>query len=224
MENNKISKDKDITAEKILDEIEGNKNLKESDEKQNKQLRNIFIGVGLFVMFIILLFLINYLATNSKYEEVKFNEIREGNLLLYHTSIPLFDNVSGEYYADYNFYLRNNPKKLKEVEFNGTFVLKDFIVINSEEDYNCDGDGIIAIVNLKNLYEATGATMIKDEKASCDPFGRYTYLSLKAGNETEIQQISESCYVLSVNNCEILEVTERYMLEMFIDINKNLKN
>lgn len=195
------------------------KNLKE----QNKQLKNLFIGIGIFVVLI----LIGVLFVNSvrqvKYDGVDFEVIREGDLIFYNTKIPLYDS-NGEHYANHNFFLRNDPKDLEDVEFNGELELKNLILLNSEEDFNCDGDGIIAVANLKQLFEILGAKVIKDENSACDSEERYTYINLKSGDKTKIEQIGPACYDILINNCEILEGTERFMLETFIQFNNQLNN
>jgi len=94
-------------------------------------------------------------------------------------------------------------------------------VISFEKDFNCDGDAIIAVANLAKLHEVLGISLIRDENATCD--SRYTYLRLQEGDKTSIEKIGENCYILNVNNCEILKVTERYMLEMFVRYNEATK-
>ena len=41
--------------------------------------------------------------------------------------------------------------------------------------------------------------------------------------KTNIEQLTESCYNININNCEILGGTERFMLDLFIKINGNIK-
>jgi len=43
----------------------------------------------------------------------------------------------------------------------------------------------------------------------------YTILSFKASNESGIEQINNGCYVLNVANCDIMNVTERFMLGVY---------
>jgi len=123
--------------------------------------------------------------------------------------------------AEYNFYLRNDPRKLDEgVSFNGNLSLAQNLVLNSTEDFNCDGFGIIATANLVNLYKVSGINVIKDQNATCDSEGRYAFINLQKGSETRIDKVGPACYNVNISNCEILEATERLMLESFIEINK----
>ena len=210
-------KDKNLSAEEALNEIEGKPN-KTQTEQERKQLRNVLLGLGIFVILIILaVFFINSIKS-FEYKETKFDIVREGDLILYNTKVALF-NEKGEHYQNYNFFLRNDPRKSK-VNFNGELELKKLVVINSEEEFNCDGDGIIAVLNLRQLYEILGAKVVKDENATCDSEGKYMYINLKEGKETRIEQTGTACYDILINNCEILEGTEKFMVETFAEINE----
>lgn len=218
-ENKKIEDEdkKDISAEEALNEIEGKPN-KIQMERERKQLRNVLLGLGIFVILIIAaVFFINSIKS-FEYKETKFNIVREGDLILYNTKVALF-NENGEHYQNYNFFLRNDPRKSK-VDFNGELELKKLAVLNSEEEFNCDGDGIIAILNLRQLYEILGAKVIKDENAACDSEGKYMYINLKEGEKTKIEQTGSACYDILINNCEILEGTEKFMVETFAKVNE----
>ncbi|HLD38025.1 MAG TPA: hypothetical protein VJA20_01135 [Candidatus Nanoarchaeia archaeon] len=210
-------KDKNLSAEEALNEIEGKPN-KTQTEQERKQLRNVLLGLGIFVILIILaVFFINSIKS-FEYKETKFDIVREGDLILYNTKVALF-NEKGEHYQNYNFFLRNDPRKSK-VNFNGELELKKLVVINSEEEFNCDGDGIIAVLNLRQLYEILGAKVVKDENATCDSEGKYMYINLKEGKETRIEQTGTACYDILINNCEILEGTEKFMVETFAKVNE----
>ena len=216
-DDNKKVENKEISAEEALNEIEGKPN-KEKLEQEKRQLRNVLLGLGIFVIVLVLaVFFINSIKS-FEYKNTKWDIVREGNLILYNTKIALV-NEKGENYMNYNFFLRNDPRKLN-VDFNGELEIKELAVINSEEEFNCDGDGIIAVQNLKILYEMIGTKVIKDENATCDSEGRYMYLNLKSGDKTKIEQTGDACYDIIINNCEILQGTERFMVETFAKINE----
>src|SRR3989344_7020726 len=218
-ENKKIEeeKKKDISAEEALNEIEGKPN-KVQMERERKQLRNVLLGLGIFVILIILAVFFIRSIKSFEYEGTKFDIVKEGNLILYNTKVALF-NENGEHYQNYNFFLRNDTRKLK-VDFNGELELKKLVVINSSVEFNCDGDGIIAVLNLRQLYEILGAKVIKDENATCSSEGEYMYINLKEGEETKIEQTGTACYDILINNCEILEGTEKFMVETFAKVNE----
>ena len=189
---------------------------KEQIKQENKLLRNILIFVGVLVVVIVLVVLFVKSIRNFEYEGVDFEVVQEGELILHRTSIPVI--YQGEE-KDYNFYLRNDPRKSK-VDFNEELILMENAVLNMSQDFNCDGEGVIAIANLVQLYRVAGINLMQDENANCDSNGQYMFISIKEGEETRMEKVGPVCYDLYVNNCEILEVTEKLMVETFIELNK----
>ncbi len=202
-------------------------------EEQIKKEREIFKIIIIAMIGFVLMFFIVYMIINSMN---KFNvggvifEIDTKDIAgktIYKTSLPVADknDITGKAVsAYYNFYLRNDPRKLeKEVPFYGVMYLKKNMVINMTKDFNCEGDGIIGMANLLTLYKTIGTTVIKDENASCDRAGRYAYLTIEEGNETYIDRIGPACYNIYIKDCEILEGTEKFMLETLIEVNKEIK-
>ncbi len=199
------------------------KTTKKLIKTENKQLRNILIGLGI----IIILFVAGYFYIDSirniEYEGVKFTTIKEegfgeeGYLILYNAKIPFY-NEDGEHYRNHNVYLRNNPNDLKKIEFEGELIIKENMVINSEEEFKCEGYGNLAVANLADIYNVIGTKVIKDESATCDEQGRYMYLNLKRGNENRIEKYGPVCYNIIIKDCEVLKSTERFMIETLAKI------
>jgi hypothetical protein len=190
-------------------------------KEQNRLLRNTFITIGIILAaFLVILFLNNY-SKSFDYQGVKFYTDKEAiqGITLYRTSLPaVYQNKS----AAYNVYLRNSPFELAKIPFDGQVDFMPNMVINTTDELNCNGDGMIAIANIVNLYEFIGTKVIRDENASCDPQGRYTYLKITPSNTTEIKETGPECYEIDVANCEILKGTERYLLESLVELNKKL--
>ncbi len=187
----------------------------EQRKKENKQLKSILIGIGIiFLAFIFFIFFTNALA-NFKYKGVEFKVIKDNGLIFYNTAFPIY-SPTGEHTADYNFYLRNDPRKLKDIPFNGNYTLMENMVINITGEFNCDGDGVIAVANLVKVHEFFGTKVIRDENATCDELGRYTFVRITEGNETKIEQFGPACYNIYVKDCEILPATERFIIEVFV--------
>ena len=216
MAKKKITKKKE-TKKDLQEEKEKRIQKKEQIKSENLILKNLFMGVGIIIIIGFAIFFFNSQAKNFEYEGVKFKIVKEGDLVLYQTSIPV---IYQEKKVPYNFYLRNDPRKLSKIPFEGDINLAPILVINSTEDFHCDGDGIIAVANLLNLYKISGIEVIKDENATCDSEGKYAFLQIQAGNETSIEKFGPSCYNIYVNNCEILKALERLMIESFIEMNK----
>ena len=193
-----------------------NKQIKE----ENKVLKKILIGLGVLILVLIAgYFIINSLSS-FKYKGVNFNIIKEGEILFYHTSFPLKYNGND---VNYNVYLRNDPRKLEDVQFNGNITLMEMMVINNTDGFVCDGDGGIAMYNFKQIVNAIGITTMQDPNASCDPQGRYTFIKIDKGDITEIKQTGHSCYEFYVSNCEILKVTEKFLVETLVKFNEQTK-
>ncbi len=210
---------KKTKKKKVLEEEKTPK--KEQIKAENKILRNFLIGICVLALGILLIYIIFQAMTSFEYQGVEFKVVNEGDLVFYNTEFPLF-NQNGEHIADYNFYIRKDPRKLDEIPFEGgDLVLAKTLALQSEEEFHCDGDGIIAIANLVKLYQILNINVVRDENATCDSLGRYTLIRLKSGNETKVEKIGNSCYNIVINDCEILEGTERMMLETFIQIKNN---
>lgn len=192
------------------------KEKKKEKTKQNKTLRNIFVFIGVFLLVFALVFIIMGIRNKPDYRGVTFNVIKEGELTFYQTAFKVL--YKGEN-ATYNIYLRNNPKELaKEVPFDGELNLKNILVLNTTtENLFCDGDWNLAIGNLQNLG-IFNIKIMRDENATCSPGGEYVFVQIEEGNETKVEQYGPSCYKLIVSDCEILPATERFMIEVFADV------
>jgi len=192
---------------------------KENSDAQNKTLKNIFIGLGVIVFLIIIVaFSINS-AKHFEYRGITFDVVKE--IAPYQTKVPLI--YQGQP-AEYNFYFRNDPRKLKNIPFEGEIILREDLVINETQNFMCGGDGLIGIQNMKNLYGLFGTKFIKDPEAGCDIQGRYTFIQIREGDETSIEQFGPSgtsCYNFYVNDCEMFEITERFMIELLVKAKNN---
>jgi hypothetical protein len=205
--------------EKIVSE-KGNEEIKIETktqiESQNKQLKYILLTIGLFFLLTMTFFFVSSLKTNFEYEGMKFNVIKEGNLIFYQTSFPT--KINGKPF-NYNFFIRNDPRKLDKIDFEGELSTKDFLVWNYTDEFHCEGDGTIAIANVNHLYEFMKIKVLLDPNATCDEEDRYMFVNILPGEKTKIEQFGPSCYNIYVKNCEILEATERFMVETFIQLN-----
>lgn len=207
--------------EKIVENcvnVEENPSNEKQIREQDKILRNILIGIGIFVLFFVIGFYFTASVKNFEYNNIKFDIIKQNKITFYHTSFPI-TYQSGEK-AIYNIFLRKDPRKIGDILFEGNFVPLEMLVLNSSGSFKCNGDGVIAIANLQQVLNALGTKVINDPNASCDKYGRYIFVNLQKGNKTEIKNIGKNCYNLNINNCEILDVTERFLLEALK--NKNL--
>ena len=189
-------------------------------KSENKILRNFLIWLGILIFVFILVFLIINSIKHFEYNGISFNVIKEGEVIFYHTSFPRYSPITGKHIENYNIYLRNDPRKLENILFEGEINLRERLVINSTESFSCDGHGGIAGYNFQQILGAVGIKVIKDPNATCDSQGRYMFVKIQPGNITSIEQFGPACYNLNVNNCEILKVTEKFIIETFVKLNE----
>lgn len=193
---------------------------KEEIQKANETLRNILIGIGIFVLvFVITIFAVNNI-NKVDYKEVKFNAVDENGKTFYHTSFPIFKENQ---VITYNVFLRKNPAKNK-IPFEGELEIGKAMIQNFEDGFVCDGYGVVAIANLNSLYNSIGIETGRDSNATCDEYGRYMYLNFIPSDKSKIVQIGPACYEMHIKDCEIIAVTEKFMLETLSLINEVQKN
>ena len=185
---------------------------KDQIKHQNKLLRNILLTIGLFVVGFALILMVLYSMNNFEYKGVKYNILKEGNIKFYHTSFPS-KYITPSRLIEYNVYLRNDPRELKDISFEGNLIMLEAAVLDSKENFDCEGDGAIAIANFNQIMVAMGTSVMRDPEAGCDSQGRYMFFELKSGEETKIVQTGPACYDFVINECEIIEVTERFLIE-----------
>jgi len=192
---------------------------KDQIEHQNKLLRNIFIAIGMVILGFLITLMVFYSMSHFESDGVKYNILKEGTIKFYHTSFPS-NFVTKSRTIDYNVYLRNDPRELKSIPFEGDLVLLEMAVIDSKENFDCEGDGVIAVANFNQIMGAMGVQINKDpEYAQCDSAGRYMFFNLKSGDETKIVQTGPACYDFVIKDCEVLDVTEKFLVKSLSSIN-----
>lgn len=217
----KGGKDKEVIACGIVDKKAVTK---DQVKHQNNILKGFWITIGIVIILIFgAIYFINSVG-NFTYRGVEGKIISEGKLIFYEIEFPYIKDGN---LISYFVYIRNDPRKLdKEVPFNGEMDFGDLfnvdnrhrLIIDAEEEFHCEGDGIIALVNMNNLEALKIRKSITTENSSlgCDAEGRYMFLNIAVGDKTEINQIGDSCYEITINDCEILKGTERFMTEAFV--------
>ena len=220
----KKGKERVVKAEGFESEKKGVAKEKSSDE--NRILRNIFIAIGIIVVVIVASYFILNSMNSFSYKGVEFKTVKfcdvKPCLIVYQTKLPVILE-NGEK-AEYNFYLRNDPRELANVSFLGELNMIPNVVISASEDFNCNGDGIIAMANLVNLYKVLGANVMKNETLGCSQSGDYMSLNIVKGDKNKVVKVGLACYSINVNECGILKSTERFMLETFVKVNAALQS
>jgi hypothetical protein len=219
-----------LEEKKTIDgvKVEKKEGIKEEPIKKENivEKNNWILGTILTILiFLILSVFIVYFIIESKksfeYNGVEFKIIQEGELTFYNVQVPIYSEKTEEKLRDYNFYLRTDPRELKEMEFDDSFTLMKMMVINYSANLDCSGYGLIALTNLIELHELIGIKVFIDKNETCDSEGRYTYLYIKKSDENRIEKIGKNCYTLYVNDCDIFPTTERVMIETFAKIKQD---
>lgn len=196
--------------------------IEENSKQQNKIIVGFFIFVGVVAIVITAWIFISYMGSHVSYRGIEFDVVDE--IAPYRITLPINagGGITGSVVKenDFYFYLRNDPRDLEAIEFDADIVFLKDMVLSMPDSLHCEGDSIISIANLARLYQVLGTIVIKDENAGCDDQGRYVFLEIQEGEETKITQTGPSCYLISVNNCEILPATEKFMVESFIEVKK----
>lgn len=192
----------------------------DTDKIHNSGARNVFLFLGFLVLLFGIWMFISYKQTHFDYNGVNFQKVKE--IAPYRTSLKLSysPGITGNAVknVEYSLYIRNDPRKLDEIPFIGDLSFRTPLLLSSKEDFNCNGDGIIGVQNLALLYQALAIKVMKSTNQSCLNDSESMFLKIESGNETKIEQISESCYVMTVSNCEILKATERFITETLVEV------
>lgn len=204
------------------------------EKKKDSENKQVFV-----IMIILIVILVSVIGIAIYYDNYvkSFNYINlnfkvnklTGNSVLYSTSIPVTDN-KGKVISSYNMSFRNNPKDLEYIEVeipnNEVRFLRDdtVYIITDAEEKPCRESGLAAF----NLAGYFSRFVLKDVKAgvtdlnfseennidfvTCESEPYSTVLYIRSGNVTRIEKTSNNCYELTYSNCEITQVTEKFML------------
>ena len=234
----KKEEEKEEKREEIIEKINENLDKEEKKEeketppksqiKSEKKMFAIFLGILVLIAAVFAAYLIlSRASTNFTYNGVQYTIVKKGDLTFYDTKIPIIVNGTP---VQYNVFIRNDPRVLeKQVPFNGTMYIRPYIAINYTTDLYCNGDEIISLANMNLLYSAIGSQVALINSttypnATCDPQGRYVFVNIQQANETGVQEIGPACYNIYVSNCQILQGTERFMVQTFETLSNYTKS
>jgi len=203
-----MEKEENIEEEEVLSE--------DKIKNQNKQIKTILvIGAGVILLVLIGFFVISSIK-HFKYKGMNFDVEKYEDLIIYRTFFPV-DSITGEHIADYNIYLRNDPRELKNIPVTGEINLQYDVVINADEmeEAQCE-DNVIAIANMRDVITSPMLKkhFFRNETLKCDVNGLYTYIEIKNSDRNSIVQFGPSCYFINVKDCDVLKTTEKFLIEV----------
>lgn len=214
---------------KIKKEAEEAREIKGLTNKQEKQIKLVVIFMAVLILGVIgTYFLINS-TKNFEYAGVKFQKLKTGNTIRYVAKFPL-RSITGEVVSYLPFEFREDPRKLENIEINGSIRMKKKIAEAYNKDFvaSCGDVGLAAVtlsvyLKLTSNYqlEPFAATTNRSESVerdvpyvSCEDTEEYTVIILKQGDESRIEQKGD-CYILEAANCNVMNITERFMMGLY---------
>jgi len=200
---------------------------KEMDKKHNKQLGAILmVMIGIFLTIAIMILVMQSIA-NFEYKGLNFQKSKFGNIPIYRFALNFVTHASGGMTSQVTreFAFRNDPRQLDvPVNIKQLVFTKDMTYISiSPEMTKCEDTGI-AIANIAQLLGAadiqlsTGTDDLETSEQQgvpyvpCSSEMNATVILIQESEESSIVQRGK-CYEINIANCEVLDSTERFMLE-----------
>ncbi len=200
-------------------------------EIRNRQVMWAVILMGSIILIIVLVpFIVKNFVNKFVYINLDWQKTKLGELTFYSTRVPLVDK-SWKITGFYSMNFRNNPKKLDsyvKTELSGGevgFNTGEVVYISLNPDMEACEDNIIALIPfagfLKDFANLNIKSAVNDEDyaalndmiyATCENSRDNTVIYINSGEKTEIRKSSPTCYEITYSNCEITQVTEKFVL------------
>lgn len=182
---------------------------------QEKQIRIFIVAMISLLIFIFIVYAFIQFSLKFSYAGLEFEKVREGDLILYRTlTFPIF--------------LREDPRELRDIGIEGKVILQKRVGIGGDKEIinGCE-DSTIAATTLALFYGKSGfepfsATRDKEEAENfnityveCQSNLKYSVILFEKSDENKIRS-EGNCYILEINNCEVMDVTERFILASYV--------
>ena len=220
----------------------GSEDNKELEKIQNKQIKwAVFLMLFIILIIVIVPFVKTNFIDKFNYKGLVFQKTKLGELIFYSAKFPVV-SVTGQVTGDYAVNLRNDPRELEYIPINVTDEKIDFVV--EGDKYGdvyislnpfmevCEDSGI-ALLTLSSFLRDSGLDVksaVTDKAYAnnnnltqrwCYDSGFDTVIvvtdkSFTKDNEnkTAINEIAPNCYELQFKDCEIMQVSEKLMLNV----------
>lgn len=224
----------------------GKKNAKKSGKKHNKSERKLEKEILWILGFLVFLVLVFFVASSFfkslntfEYEGLTFTKEKIGEIPVYHYFYYFEHPDLG--LTKYNLYLRNDPrhtnvtvKSKNSINFRPNKPV--FVSVNATGLDECR-HGVLGVSDLASFFSDNGlevrsVNMDPDDPVNividnennvtfsdivtCETRPQNPVMQIHAGEESKIT-IDDFCYDLSIANCEVLEVTERFKVQTILD-------
>lgn len=210
-----------LTGKKLTEKNEKAGKKKDASGRQAEVIIGIMAGI---ILLIIAIMIISNLANNFKYLGLDFKRVKEGNLILYTTNINAVKPDGRR--VSTGIYLRNDPRDLSEIPIEGKIRILGWNTAYVSTNPNIAGceDNMLALTTLGIFLKSIGydvkagstdGAFARQSNIEYAPCGRYpdnSVMIIQKGEENSIKQINEKCYEITFKDCEIMKVTERFMV------------
>jgi hypothetical protein len=227
----KEARKKKIKGKEKIEESTGEKELEKNKAKkrENEFKWLIIVMVLSIVVFLVFFWLFKFASVSFKYEGMKFEKEAYSNLNFYHTQLSI-SRIDGKFI--YDLYMRNDPRTLQKIPANFSFRFKYTSVVSFEPAVDDCPQAGLAGASIGNLFSGIGSKVYgatTNEEFSnltgkpfitCNDSDKMTVVEIRESDSTYIEQNGD-CYILHVKNCEILEVSEKFVLDSLVQIFKS---
>ena len=186
---------------------------------------------------LVIVFFISYYAFGSlntfEYDSLTFTREKFGDIPVYH--YYYFYEYDDKQYK-YNLYLRNDPRS-NTIPITGNVIDRGiefplsaqvYISIAPEGlvgcEYGSSGIATLSSFLADNQIKVKGAASDKEQAelnglryVTCETNQDDIVIMMQGGEETKIIQESDSCYIIEINNCEVLEAVEKFQVQSVLD-------
>ncbi|MDD5191549.1 MAG: hypothetical protein PHH54_02775 [Candidatus Nanoarchaeia archaeon] len=212
--------------------------------KKNIQSRQIMWTIILMVCLILIIIVVPFIKTNFinkfRYITLDFQKTQLGDMYFYSTKIPVADS-SNNIVGAFSINFRNDPRELEDMNIKMTTTVPVFIkdkavyISPGKIERNCIESSAATLTLsgfLRQFAQLNISAGISDKKVAeennfpyitCANSKKNTVIEIIEGNETKIEQISPDCYRLEYKDCDIMKVSERFILLILEGYMKNFE-
>ncbi|MFA5857218.1 MAG: hypothetical protein WC867_07685 [Candidatus Pacearchaeota archaeon] len=227
-----------------IDEIEKDTENKSRKKRQNKQVAWVlFLILSVIIITIGIPLIKNNFFNKFDNRGMDFQKTITGNVVFYHSDIPITD-INYETISSYQIELREDPRKLDSIKVdvpdNEVAILRNKpVFISLASDLPICEKNLVSIGYLTKFLYDFGELKVKSSTnnlsfaiennytyVTCENTQNNTVIIIKHGNESSIKRTWKNCYELEYKDCEINQVTERFILiilEKYMDELKRLQ-
>ena len=233
-----------LFSEKKDDSPQDNQDI---EAMQNKQLKwAVFLMASIILIIVIVPFVNTNFINKFDYHGLTFQKTQLGQIEFYSTKFPVVA-ATGKVTGEYAVNLRNDPREIEDIEVRVGFDDIDFRYYKNEDGSIgyypvyisldplmevCE-DSSLALLTLSGFLKDSGlevgsASMDKEYAAANDVLYKRceeesTVILVTQGNENKITEIGETCYEIRFKDCDILKVSERFVLNILEQYGKRFQ-